>query len=624
MIKNINNIIKEINKNNIIFEIDYNSNKTSEIKSITYIKKDNNNKIIDQAEFDIEINIGKTNNVDSLSTKTEGYSYQVYFESPNIDSLPKTYIIKDNKNANITLKPEKNENGFSERFTVINVPKQDIQDIYEIPDDVDLFNFSLNSNKKEEDKRKSFKYFYTQNIFTQNEFLNKMHKFILKPQENCKNFYDEFKKYENELQIFFENYFPASPIIWHRDFKSIESLKDKNIIKIFTDEKFKEDLKNVIINGFNTYYFNNCKRDYILIRNICFAFLCIRVKELDLNINGYNMISKFNLLLIQLSMEYIDRIKALIAITREYHYSDLESTKLDLEVIKLKTKDEKYSYYTQAMNKFFNIINGLTENCEFFKAIRQFNGIILTDKLTNKNMYSGSILSIKDIQIELFKNAGQFCIIQKGIDNLYGSYWSCSRTMFLNPDTIFGRYFNKKNIDQNIIKRATACTLFVIFHEITGHLKTHINSKNNSPIQVYINDYNIKEIKMNNPDSGFLLEYLFGGNIINCKYFINSKIAEELFNEKLYLSNNFNELREKLEKIENALSPFNQDEKNKEKKEKILKDKINDINQNYYKMTFQELFFFFSNIDNKTLIKMKESDAYKHFLSYYNEDSKKY
>ena len=34
-------------------------------------------------------------------------------------------------------------------------------------------------------------------------------------------------------------------------------------------------------------------------------------------------------------------------------------------------------------------------------------------------MYSGTILNFKDIQIELFKYAGQFCIIQEGIPNQY-------------------------------------------------------------------------------------------------------------------------------------------------------------------------------------------------------------
>ena len=83
------NITREINDNKILLEFDDYSNKTSEIKTITYQKKDEKNNIIDQIDFHLEINNGKKNNIDSLSTKTDGYSYQLYFESSNKNSLPK-------------------------------------------------------------------------------------------------------------------------------------------------------------------------------------------------------------------------------------------------------------------------------------------------------------------------------------------------------------------------------------------------------------------------------------------------------------------------------------------------------------------------------------------------------
>ena len=41
------------------------------------------------------------------------------------------------------------------------------------------------------------------------------------------------------------------------------------------------------------------------------------------------------------------------------------------------------------MEIFLNIIEGLTENSAFYKGIRQFNGLILKDELTEKKMYSG-------------------------------------------------------------------------------------------------------------------------------------------------------------------------------------------------------------------------------------------
>lgn len=146
----------------------------------------------------------------------------------------------------------------------------------------------------------------------------------------------------------------------NRDIKNvIESEKNKNIINIFSNKTLQDDLKKIIEIGFDEYYFDNCQRDYALIRNICFAFLCLKAKENDFNLMKYNEIfSAFKTILSSLSMEYIDRIKAVIAITREYCYRNLYSNLPALCIVKLKTKDSKYSYYTK---KFLNIINGLTE-----------------------------------------------------------------------------------------------------------------------------------------------------------------------------------------------------------------------------------------------------------------------
>ena len=112
-----------------------------------------------------------------------------------------------------------------------------------------------------------------------------------------------------------------------------------------------------------------------------------------------------------------------------------------------------------------------------------------------------------------------------------------------------------------------------IFHELTGHMKTHINSENDSPDQAYINDFNLQLVKMDSPDSGYLFEFIMAGNFISCKYFINSSISENLLDEKLYLGDNFNELREKLQKMENVLSPMSVTKKpNNEKKSKDINE----------------------------------------------------
>lgn len=611
------NIIKELNNNNILFEINDYSNKTSEIKTISYQKKDNNNTIIDKIDFNLEINSGKKNTFDSFSKKTAGYSYQIYYETNVPNSLPEKLIIKDSNNKNIEIKPEKNNNDFYERFTIINSPSQDIKEIFE---DENLSAFSLNQEINKEKQEKSIKY-----LFSNNNNTFKMHKFILKPQESVKKFYEKFEKYGVKLKSFFDDYFPKQIDVMYRDLKYMDSSeKNKDILDIFSNKELKIDLKDVIVGGFDKYYFNNCRKEYVLLRNICFAFLCLQAKEKELKFDNFCIIFKFKCWLTKISFEYIDRIKALIAITREIHYKKFVNDDINMKIIKSKTKDIQYIYYTEAVKKFLNIIGGLTENCAFYKAIRQFNGIILEDELSKKNMYSGTILNIQDIQLELFKNIGQFCIIQTGIPNLYGSYWKCARTIFINPDTIFDRYYSKNKFQTNI-KRAIAGTLFVIFHEAAGHLKTHINSGTDSPHQIYIKDFDLQEVKMSKKnDSGYLFEYILAGNFIDCKSFLDSHVSEDLLNEELYLEDNFDNLRSKLKEIKNAL--FSYDNNNiteGEKKQKELNKKIEDINLNYHKMTVSELLIFFSSLDDKSMAEMEKSEAYAFFLSLFDEKGKK-
>ena len=375
-------ITKKLDSNNIIFEIEDYSNKTSEIKTVSYLKKDNDDNIIDSKDFNFEVNCGKNNDIHSFSKQTEGYSYQMYYETNVPNSLPEKFVIKDNNNKNIEIKPERNNNNFYERFTIINAPYQNIKDIYE---NKNLSNFVLNPDTNKEKEGKSIKY-----LFTNNKNTIKMHKFILKPQTSVKIFYDEFKKYKDKLQTFFDNYYPKQFDVMERDIKYMDdSEKNKNILDLFSDDDIKKDLKDVIVEGFDKYYFNNCRKDYILLRNICFAFLCLQAKEkekekvLDLS-DFITIFSKFKCLLAQLSFEYIDKIKALIAITREIHYKKLKMNNIEMKIIKSKTTDKKYIYYAEAMKKFLNIISRLTENCAFYKAIRQFNSIILEDTLSKK------------------------------------------------------------------------------------------------------------------------------------------------------------------------------------------------------------------------------------------------
>ena len=96
-------ITKEINEKNMILEIDDNSNKSVEIKTLIFEKINENNIVECQKQFNLEVNIGKINKFDSLLKKNEGYSYQIYYQSIDKDSLPKKYKIKMSKMKDMKL-----------------------------------------------------------------------------------------------------------------------------------------------------------------------------------------------------------------------------------------------------------------------------------------------------------------------------------------------------------------------------------------------------------------------------------------------------------------------------------------------------------------------------------------
>ena len=97
-----------------------------------------------------------------------------------------------------------------------------------------------------------------------------MLKFILKPQINIKIFYDEFGKYEDKFQSFFDNYFPKQFDVMERDIKYMNNFSDKDL---------KKDLKDVIIEGFDKYYFNNCRKEYILLKIYVWLFFVFKLKK---------------------------------------------------------------------------------------------------------------------------------------------------------------------------------------------------------------------------------------------------------------------------------------------------------------------------------------------------------
>ena len=171
--------------------------------------------------------------------------------------------------------------------------------------------------------------------------------------------------------------------------------------------------------------------------------------------------------------------------------------------------------------------------------------------------------------------------------------------------------------------REASVTLFIIFHESTGHLKTHVNNITSSPHHCHNEDLILHSVEMDTPDSGFLLEYLLSDNFIEVEYFINSEQSKLLLDEKIYLENDFKRIREILGSIKNALTPIKNNSK-KDEDDEINKTKKeideNDFVSNYRNKTFTQLFAFFSRLSEEEKQKYKEKDVYKYYKSFYDDD----
>ena len=160
-----------------------------------------------------------------------------------------------------------------------------------------------------------------------------------------------------------------------------------------------------------------------------------------------------------------------------------------------------------------------------------------------------------------------------------------------------------------LIKRISTSFLFLIFHELGGHFKTHLNNIILSPFHFIDDNLNLIYKEFNKRDSGNIFEYILTGHIINPKKIIKSEGDEELFDLKYYIQPNFNDLKQKLNNLSsnifeqsisdntsNKTKKFGKFEKNKKNKIEKLPDwfmerlneaekNLNDYNYHRFSLT---------------------------------------
>ena len=329
-------------------------------------------------------------------------------------------------------------------------------------------------------------------------------------------------------------------------------------------------------------------------------------------------------------LEFIDRIKFLITLTNRY-ISKNEDENCDYDIVCIENEiPDKYEYIRIAHKLFIEIINGLTEKSLLFQTIHHFNSLIYDEINTHKEMYSGSILNVDDIKLEIYKNLNIFYLTSLSKESSYGSINKNTKVIILHPHE-FGaneetiKYINKDEIQ----KRKSAAVLIILFYELGEHLKTHINNFKDSPLAIYLSDLKVENLNLIKNDSGFMLEYLFTEGTIEVKNFVNSENSVKLLNKNIYLGKNFNKLKEILKSIKDNIANKTKSKpdliKKKLSSEDIIPKSDNNriFRENYKDLNYSELSELLSKMDDKALKENK--DIYDYYISkFFSDPNTKY
>ena len=241
----INNKHYDINNKNIKIQVE-DKDKSNLFSQKIFYEKILDEKVLDFYSFDLDVEKGKIYNLNTSSEKF-GFSYEIIIQSIYEDNLPKNLKVKY-KNEILEINPDKNFNKLKERFTIINFPMQNINQIlglsgkYNLKDDKDNFKYLLmiNANKEK--------------IFKKFEKIKKV--------ENIKKDFDISLEIEDAL----EKASAQCDINYIEDYDNKLYNIDENYIEIFIR------LLNELKDGFLSFKFENSKRQYKIVKDIISFF----------------------------------------------------------------------------------------------------------------------------------------------------------------------------------------------------------------------------------------------------------------------------------------------------------------------------------------------------------------
>ena len=509
-----------------------------------------NNITTSSYKFSLEVNNGRTNNFCTFLGEKGGYTYQAYFQSKEPNVLPKKIKIKiDDNNFQELSDFENFGNILKERITIINAVKQDF-----INNNYDNKVFKLEEKEfVDYEKHKNLKLYYLVKDKNDGNFVFEQANISVDKKNKETNEIFVFDLGENNFKreyfkLNFKEVYEISTI-YEKIIKKEESLLDESEIYEINELFINRHLQKYFEEGIKKFIFVDVKNDYIILKKLLFLYIYYSFKE---NIVGrlYFISNLKKIIKIIYEADYINKIKVLI-----YYYFIIEHNYQYIKIIDpFNEKNNNYLHYKpffEAFNFFFQIIDKQNEKCIFYQSIHQFNGKIKHDLIKDKNIYSGSIIPLLDIKFELIKNINRYFFINFDKNSNSNSTYSLPSQII----TIFPYTFMNDD-DFKIERRISTITLFLIFHEACGHFKTNMNNNKillNSPNYSFDKNLNLIFTEFGKNDSGYIFEIILAGNIINVKSMMLNEKAEDLFNIKYYIKNNFDELKSKINEFKPAI-----------------------------------------------------------------------
>ena len=543
----INSQQYSINENIVEIPILSNDYNNSFVQKIIY--KDIKN--INQVEFLLELYKGKINDYSSyLNLIKDGYSYEYQYESKYSSLLPEYQKINI-ENQEIIIKNKVTfGNQYKVKFGIINIPNQFINNIeisndkYEIKSEKLLILLDKNINPK------TFHFKLEENIDKKKNF--EMDKAF---EKELTEFYNKFK---NNYTFFYER---KKEIIqnYNRLFIEEKSPFESNLKKEAEIDDNEINYRKYIELGFQKYNFKNNKEEYEKINKLCFLYI---LKYFDYSLSIYNFTFLLdNYFFIKKSfpyLEYIDKINVLLGfVTDKIFDVEKSSNDIDYKLVILENEyiEKSNIYYSKAYDLFFRIIDKLKEDSAFFIHLSQINSSIFYEKTSEAKMYSGTMQTVNDIKLEIYKNVIRYFFITKYKGNSYAHFSPYAKMMFYHPLTFLD---NKSlSIQTNKTDNATVAILFLIFHEVCDYFKTSTTNLDDSPDQFFDENYNILKYELEKRnDSGYSFEYFLCSDIINISELFEKSDVKQLLCEDLYIEKTFS----KLNSILSSLDVFENEE----------------------------------------------------------------